>query len=73
MKRKSLDELFNNLHITLNNNKKSKTEYEDEKIYTQTEVDDLLKSQQDFLLNEFNKYIKEMRRTTDLKTPCWTY
>ena len=68
MKRQSIDELFQDLHITLNN-KKTKTE----KLYTQSEVDTLLKSQENILFNEFKKYIETIRSTVDIKIPHWTF
>ena len=70
MKRKSLDELFSNLHITLNN-KKPRIELE-EKVYTQTEVDNLLRSQQQFLFNKFKKYVEITRTNVDVQIPNWT-
>ena len=67
MKRKSIDELFKDLHITLNN-KKTKTE----QLYTKSEVDVLLKSQEEFLLNEFKIYVQNMRSVSNFKLPYWT-
>ena len=75
MKRKTIDELFNNLQIT-KNNKKKKTEHEEkivEKVYTQIEVDNLLTFQQEILFNEFKKYVESMRTTVDIQIPNWTY
>ena len=68
MKRKHIDELFQDLHITLNF-KKTKTET----LYTQSEVDTLLKSQEELLFNEFKKYIESIRSTVDIKIPHWTF
>ena len=68
MKRKNIDELFQDMHITLNN-KKSKTE----RLYTQSEVNTLLKSQEELLFNKFNKYIETMRSTVDVIIPHWTF
>lgn len=70
MKRKSLDELFNDLHITLTNKKKQKSDQEF-KEYSQTEVDALLKSQEEFLFKEFKKYVETMRTSVDVQIPKW--
>lgn len=73
MKRKSIDDLFKDLHISLNN-KKVKTKHKEtelDKIYTQIEVDDLLKSQEEYLFNQFEIYIKYMRSTVDVNIPKW--
>ena len=58
MKRKSIEELLDNLHIT---SKKRKKKIDDEKLYTQSEVDDLLQSQQDFLFHKFEEYVGTIR------------
>lgn len=73
MKRKSLDDLFNDLHITINNKKpKIKHECKEiEKIYTKSEVDILLKSQEEYLFKEFKKYVETMRSTVDIQLPHW--
>ena len=75
MKRKSLEDLFDDLHITLN--KKLKTsdkscDSEHEKMYTQSEVNELLKSQELFLITEFKRYIESMRNTSEFNIPKWT-
>ena len=74
MKRKSIDELFDNLHIT-SINKKSKTcdkTEKKEKVYSQIEVDNLLKSQEEFLFHKFKKYIETIRNISDINIPHWT-
>ena len=66
MKRKSLEELFDELYI----NKKVKIT--NSKLYTQDEVDKLLKDQETFLFLEFEKYINEMRKISEFNVANWT-
>jgi len=72
MKRKTIDELFDNLHITLQT-KRLKSVYEHDKAYTQNEVDNLLRLQQDFLFNKFKNYVELMRSTNEFNIPKWTF
>lgn len=75
MKRKSIDELFDDLHIS-SNSKKLKTVEEnsvkDKNTYTQDEVDNLLRTQQDYFFKEFRKYVEDIRSTSPLQIPHWT-
>ena len=72
MKRKSIDELFDNLQITIRKKSKDSPEIVKDKMYTQKEVDKLLKEQEDFLFKEFSKYIESMRNTPEFNVNCWT-
>ena len=72
MKRKSLDELFDDLQISLTKKKKpSELEYE-KKQYSQIEVNKLLKEQKEFLFQEFQKYVEIIRNTSECNIPTWT-
>lgn len=65
MKRKTLDELFEELQIS------KRPRRSENKTYTQQEVDELLKSQESFLFSEFKKYVKLLRTVSDVKIPRW--
>ena len=42
-------------------------------VYTQIEVDNLLKSQEIYLFSEFQKYIEGMRSCVNVNIPIWTF
>ena len=69
MKRKTLEDLFDDLHI----DKKIKINKDNnKKLYTQNEVNQLLKDQENFLFSEFKKYIDDMRKRSEFNIPNWT-
>ena len=69
MKRKSIDDLFNDIDISVNN-KKIKTENKNnQRNYSQSEVDNLLKLQKEFLFGEFKNYIDGIRSIVNISIP----
>ena len=70
MKRKSLEDIFDSMYIT---EKRVKEEPKlTEKMYTQNEVDALLINQKMQMMQDFDKYIKELRSgPNELNIPIW--
>lgn len=68
MKRKAIEVLLQEMEIS-----EKKPRYDD-KIYSQADVDIILKNEREILFNEFNKYILETFRTnSNVEFPTWVF
>ena len=73
MKRKSLEDLFSQLKINVSKKTKHCDKKEEpEKLYSQEQVNKLLENQQNFLFDEFSKYLNTYRITSELNSSKWT-